>query len=78
VSRQHSPENHYVELTRLYENLATRPEKEVRPDIKPVTKTGLRVAFIGGRGVISKYSGIETYYEEVGKRLSDMGHDVTV
>jgi glycosyltransferase involved in cell wall biosynthesis len=38
----------------------------------------LRVAFIGGRGVISKYSGIETYYEEVGKRLTQMGHEVTV
>jgi glycosyltransferase involved in cell wall biosynthesis len=38
----------------------------------------LRVAFVGGRGVISKYSGIETYYEEVGKRLVEMGHEVTV
>ncbi len=38
----------------------------------------LRVAFIGGRGLISKYSGIETYYEEVGKRLVEMGHEVTV
>ncbi|HUA14238.1 MAG TPA: glycosyltransferase family 4 protein [Verrucomicrobiae bacterium] len=38
----------------------------------------LRVAFIGGRGVISKYSGIETYYEEVGKRLAGMGHEVTI
>jgi glycosyltransferase involved in cell wall biosynthesis len=38
----------------------------------------LRVAFIGGRGVISKYSGIEAYYEEVGKRLAEMGHEVTV
>jgi glycosyltransferase involved in cell wall biosynthesis len=28
--------------------------------------------------VISKYSGIETYYEEVGKRLAEMGHEVTV
>ncbi len=36
------------------------------------------MAFIGGRGVISKYSGIETYYEEVGKRLVEMGHEVTV
>lgn len=40
-------------------------------------KRMLRVAFIGGRGVISKYSGIETYYEEVGKRLAGMGHQVT-
>jgi glycosyltransferase involved in cell wall biosynthesis len=38
----------------------------------------LRVAFIGGRGVISKYSGIETYYEEVGMRLAQMGHEITV
>jgi glycosyltransferase involved in cell wall biosynthesis len=47
----------------------------------PITskqRNALRVAFIGGRGVISKYSGIETYYEEVGKRLVEMGHEVTV
>lgn len=43
-----------------------------------IGRRGLRVAFIGGRGVISKYSGIETYYEEVGKRLSEMGHEVTI
>ncbi|MFZ0317775.1 MAG: glycosyltransferase family 4 protein [Candidatus Sulfotelmatobacter sp.] len=42
-----------------------------------VQKPVLRVAFIGGRGVISKYSGIEAYYEEVGKRLAGMGHEVT-
>ena len=42
------------------------------------TEGRLRIAFIGGRGVISKYSGIETYYEEVGKRLAEMGHEVTV
>jgi len=44
----------------------------------PAPRRKLRVAFIGGRGVISKYSGIEAYYEEVGKRLVEMGHDVTV
>jgi len=42
-----------------------------------VQKRTLRVAFIGGRGVVSKYSGIETYYEEVGRRLAGMGHEVT-
>lgn len=41
-------------------------------------KPRLRVAFIGGRGVISKYSGIEAYYEAVGERLAAAGHDVTV
>ncbi len=40
-------------------------------------KRRLRVAFIGGRGVVSKYSGIEAYYEEVGKQLAGMGHQVT-
>jgi len=38
----------------------------------------LRVAFIGGRGLVSKYSGIEAYYEEIGKALTGMGHEVTV
>jgi len=37
----------------------------------------LRVAFIGGRGVGGAYSGIETYYEEVGSRLAQRGHEVT-
>ena len=40
-------------------------------------ETDACVAFIGGRGLVSKYSGIETYYEEVGKRLAGTGHEVT-
>jgi len=52
---------------------ATRLESATR-----LSGRRLRVAFIGGRGVVSKYSGIETYYEEVGKRLAQMGHEVTV
>ncbi|MDX2168967.1 MAG: glycosyltransferase family 4 protein [Deltaproteobacteria bacterium] len=36
----------------------------------------LRIAFIGGRGIGSAYSGIETYYEEVGARLVSFGHQV--
>jgi len=47
-------------------------------DVTPLQPRKLRLAFIGGRGVISKYSGIEAYYEEVGKRLAEMGHEVTV
>jgi glycosyltransferase involved in cell wall biosynthesis len=38
----------------------------------------VRVAFIGARGVIGRYSGIEGYYEEVGRRLARAGHEVTV
>ncbi len=37
----------------------------------------MRIAFIGARGVVGKYSGIETYYEEVGSRLVALGHEVT-
>jgi glycosyltransferase involved in cell wall biosynthesis len=36
----------------------------------------LRIAFLGGRGIGSAYSGIETYYEEVGSRLVSYGHEV--
>jgi glycosyltransferase involved in cell wall biosynthesis/peptidoglycan/xylan/chitin deacetylase (PgdA/CDA1 family) len=34
----------------------------------------LRIAFIGGRGIGSAYSGIERYYEELGARLAAAGH----
>ena len=37
----------------------------------------LRIAYIGARGVVGTYSGIETYYEEVGSRLVELGHEVT-
>lgn len=37
----------------------------------------LRIAFLGARGVVGTYSGIETYYEEVGSRLVERGHQVT-
>lgn len=37
----------------------------------------LEIAFIGGRGIGGTYSGIETYYEEVGSRLAARGHQVT-
>ncbi len=41
------------------------------------TETKLKIAFIGARGVGGTYSGIETYYEEVGSRLAARGHEVT-
>ncbi|HEX4784612.1 MAG TPA: glycosyltransferase family 4 protein [Candidatus Sulfotelmatobacter sp.] len=49
-----------------------------RQNAAEISRPSLRIAFIGGRGVVSKYSGIETYYEEVGKRLAEMGHEVTI
>ena len=42
-----------------------------------MTPSRLRIAFIGARGVGGRYSGIETYYEEVGSRLAERGHEVT-
>ncbi|MGA8763457.1 MAG: glycosyltransferase family 4 protein [Candidatus Sulfotelmatobacter sp.] len=71
-----SPPLEIVNNTRFA--LASRSEVvEDVPSTHAAQKPKLRVAFIGGRGVISKYSGIETYYEEVGKGLAGMGHEVT-
>ena len=78
VETNHAPEAHYRALMRLYNQMRPWPGRTKKPATLPATAPPLRVAFIGGRGLVSKYSGIETYYEEVGKRLVDMGHDVTV
>ena len=83
VRREHASEQHYQKLMCLYDRLLTGKLKRsraalTRADETQPGKPRLRVAFIGGRGVISKYSGIESYYEEVGKHLAAMGHEVTV
>ena len=75
VRLQHSQEHHFLALTRIYEQLAGR--KSVPSVAQTEIPVPLRIAFIGGRGVVGKYSGIETYYEEVGKRLAQKGHRVT-
>ena len=71
-------------MTQLYERLARRSASDAR-DYRTSARTAeeprnppLRVAFIGARGVIGKYSGIEGYYEEVGRRLVKSGHEVTI
>ncbi|MGH3469355.1 MAG: DUF1972 domain-containing protein, partial [Thermocrispum sp.] len=38
----------------------------------------MRIAMIGTRGVPARYGGFETCVEEVGGRLVDRGHRVTV
>jgi len=78
VETNHAPEAHYRTLMRLYNQMRPWPGRAKKYATLPATAPQLRVAFIGGRGMVSKYSGVETYYEEVGKRLVDMGHDVTV
>ena len=81
VLKNHLPQKHVAALTQLYEQLLwtknpTTPQPGERLPATPPPK--LRVAFIGGRGVISKYSGIETYYEEAGQRLAALGHEITI
>lgn len=39
---------------------------------------GLRIALLGTRGAPARYGGFETAVEEVGRRLVEDGHDVTV
>jgi len=77
VATHHSPESHYQELMQLYEQVCSAARRPA-PRMLATAEKRLRVAFIGGRGVISKYSGIESFYEEVGKRLVELGYDVTV
>jgi glycosyltransferase involved in cell wall biosynthesis len=38
----------------------------------------LRIAMVGTRGVPARYGGFETAVEEIGRRLVERGHDVTV
>ena len=38
----------------------------------------MKVAILGTRGVPASYGGFETFAEELGRRLADRGHDVTV
>ncbi|WP_199486670.1 DUF1972 domain-containing protein [Actinomadura logoneensis] len=38
----------------------------------------MRIAMIGTRGVPARYGGFETAIEEIGRRLADAGHEVTV
>jgi glycosyltransferase involved in cell wall biosynthesis len=74
VIERHSQNQHFLALSSIYENLSAK--KKLRSAV-PATKPGLRVAFIGGRGIVGKYSGIESFYEEVGQRLAARGHLVT-
>jgi glycosyltransferase involved in cell wall biosynthesis len=86
VRERHSQEQHLSALENIYVSLAEKrrePVAQSRPARSKlrrglVTPPALRIAFIGGRGMIGKYSGIETYYEEVGARLAELGHEVTV
>lgn len=42
------------------------------------SRAKLKIALIGTRGVPARYGGFETAVEEVGRRLAEQGHEVTV
>jgi len=83
IREKHSPGDHYRAMASLYDRMvrATNLRGPTRSPLSNVPIEGqrkVRVAFVGARGVIGKYSGIEGYYEEVGRRLAQSGHEVTV
>ena len=75
VQERHSQAEHCRALTHIYEKLA----KSARPErwVKRSSRSPVRVALIGGRGIVGKYSGVESYYEETGRRLAAKGHEIT-
>ena len=73
VRERYSREAHVCALTEIYAELTRKAAASRESGTRPA-----RIAFIGGRGVVGKYSGVETWYEEVGKRLAARGHEVTV
>ncbi len=80
VKANHDPDQHMEKLLELYRQLKSLKKVLSFPAAPehPVPRRGVRVAFIGGRGVVSKYSGIESYYEQAGHELARLGHEVTV
>ncbi|MGA7291252.1 MAG: glycosyltransferase family 4 protein [Terriglobales bacterium] len=80
IKTDHDPTQHMDKLLGLYYRLISN-RKVLSFDAtskRPRPRGSVRVAFIGGRGVISKYSGIESYYEQAGHELARLGHEVTV
>ena len=80
VKANHDPDQHMEKLLELYDRLtsAKRGLSFSAVAEQPHPRRSVRVAFIGGRGVVSKYSGIESYYEQAGHELARLGHEVTV
>ena len=79
VKAQHDPEQHVDKMLEIYRRLLQPQNIVTVPKLPPDhRRRGVRVAFIGGRGVAAKYSGIESYYEQAGHELARLGHDVTV
>ena len=74
VLARHSATEHVLALSAIYERLhAVKGDRLQRPP----ARQPVRVAYIGGRGVIGKYSGVESFYEEAGRRLAVAGCEIT-
>jgi glycosyltransferase involved in cell wall biosynthesis len=80
VKANHDPDQHMEKLLELYDRLTSSKRGLSFSAVaeQPRPRRSVRVAFIGGRGVVSKYSGIESYYEQAGHELARLGHEVTV
>jgi glycosyltransferase involved in cell wall biosynthesis len=80
VKANHDPDQHVEKLLELYDRLTSSKRGVSFSAVaeQPRPRRSVRVAFIGGRGVVSKYSGIESYYEQAGHELARLGHEVTV
>ena len=52
--------------------------RRVEDHASPSRTQSLRIAFLGTRGIPARYSGFETFVEQLGARLSERGHEVTV
>ena len=84
VRTRHSHQQHLMALEAIYARLIAKKNNpgmdrsaHTSTSSRSAKRARLRIAFIGGRGLIGKYSGIETYYEEAGARLAEMGDTVT-
>jgi glycosyltransferase involved in cell wall biosynthesis len=73
VRDKHSRVQHFLALQKTYQHFAEKAQVRTVPRAEP-----LRVAFIGGRGVVGKYSGVESCYEQTGARMAAKGHEITV
>jgi glycosyltransferase involved in cell wall biosynthesis len=80
VKNHHDPGQHMEKLLDIYHGLTSSKTflSFPAPPHQAAPPRGIRVAFIGGRGLVSKYSGIESYYEQAGRELARLGHQVTV
>ena len=65
-------------LVREIMNKPMKVKDSQTPFLQPTTRSRLRIAILGSRGIPHTYSGYEAFIGEIGPRLVERGHDVTV